>query len=566
MMKDEVILSIDGAPLTLSDVETVARSGYSVVISDDCHAAVEHSRRHVEQAIAEAQAARDQGQPIPRLYGVTTGFGQHKQYVIDPDEAAALQANILRSHAVGVGDDLDDDVVRAIGLLRLATFIRGRSGVRLELIERIRDMINAGVVPVVPSRGSLGASGDLCPLAHWALVLIGEGHARLDGIILPGTIAMARAPLSTDFALSYKEGLALTNGTAASTAVVSLAALDALNVLKHADFVAACIAEAIGAPTRAYEVMVHAARPHPGQINCADNIRRLINGSAWMNGSREVQESYSIRCVPQVHGAVADVLQYVRTTLEREINSVDDNPLFFVEDSDPDPIDGGSVSAFKDYSAGNFHGQPISLAADCLKIAIADLAVISERRSQKILDSHHNAGLPSSLSTSPGLQSGLMIAQYTAAALVSENKTLCHPASCDSIPTSANIEDHVSMSMTAALQLQQIVDHVETVLAIELLCAYQALCFRRGILPLPEHVQTPEGLQPDADRAFGPAAEILLETLKAGGVTPVATDRELSGDIKRIKNILRERTLIDAVEERLKAPLYANSWPTERSG
>ncbi len=562
-MKKEIVLSIDGPPLSLADVEAVARHGYSIAISADCHSRVEHSRRHVEQAIADAQAARDLGQPIPRLYGVTTGFGQHKQYVIDPDEAAALQANILRSHAVGVGNDLPDDVVRAIGLLRLATFIRGRSGVRLELIERIRDMINAGVVPVVPSRGSLGASGDLCPLAHWALVLIGEGQARLEGTILPGTIALARAPLSTGFSLSYKEGLALTNGTAASTALVALAALDALNVLKHADFVTACIAEALGAPTRAYEAVVHETRPHPGQIDCADNLRRLVEGSAWMNASAEVQESYSIRCVPQVHGAVADVLHYVHTTTEREINSVNDNPLFFVEDTDPEPIDRGTVSPFRDYSAGNFHGQPIALAADCLKIAVADLGVISERRSQKILDAHHNAGLPSSLSTSPGLQTGLMIAQYTAAALVSENKTLCHPASCDSIPSSANIEDHVSMSMTAALQLNQIIEHVETVLAIEILCAYQALCFRRGILPVPAHVEPPAGLRPDADRALGPAGEILLKTLKDGGVSPVTTDRELRGDIDRIRNILRDRTLIESVEKRLDGQLYSRSWPAE---
>lgn len=555
-MATSITLTAGRRPLTLADLEAVARQGYKIAIDPECRPRIDRARAHVEQALADAREAAKSGQPIPQLYGVTTGFGEHKQYLVRPEDAHQLQANILRSHAIGVGEMLPDDVVRGIGLLRLATFVQGRSGVRYELIERIRDMVNAEIVPIIPAQGSLGASGDLCPLAHWALVLIGEGDARVDGVVYPGTVALKRSRMTPSFELSYKEGLALTNGTAVSTSMAALATIDAINLIKHADIAACCSAEAVGAPTRAYEEIVHAARPHPGQIGSAANFRKLLAGSEWVNTSDEVQESYSIRCTPQVHGASADAIDFARAVIEREINSVTDNPLFFVEDDDPLPADGGRVSRYRDYSAGNFHGQPVALAVDFLGLAVAELGNIAERRVQKLLDAHHNAGLPASLSTRPGLQSGLMIAQYTAAALVSENKTLCHPASCDSIPTSANIEDHVSMSMTGARQAAQIVRHVESVMAIELLCAYQAQCFRRGILPLPDDMQPLERLRPDPDRKFGPASQAVFDVFQDAGIKPVATDRSLSGELTRIRSLLRDGIILHRIEEKTGQAVY----------
>lgn len=542
--------------MNLANLEAVARRGYIIDVSPTCRLRVERARQHVEHALEEARAAEKAGEQIPPLYGVTTGFGEHKHCLIRPEDAHQLQANILRSHAIGVGETLADEVVRTVGLLRLTTFVQGRSGVRWVLIERIRDLINAEIIPGIPAQGSLGASGDLCPLAHWALVLIGEGEAQVRGVTLPGTVALTQAQMTPEFQLSYKEGLALTNGTAVSTAVAALATIDAINLIKHADIAAACSAEAVGAPTRAYDSVVHAARPHPGQIAGAANLRALLSGSAWVNTSDEVQESYSIRCAPQVHGASADAISFARAVIETEINSVTDNPLFFVEDDDPPPADGGEVSPYKDYSAGNFHGQPVALAADFLGLAVAELGSIAERRIQKLLDAHHNAGLPASLSTRPGLQSGLMVAQYTAASLVSENKTLCHPASCDSIPTSANIEDHVSMSMTAARHAAQIITHVESVIAIELLCAYQAQCFRRGILPLPEDVQPLERLRPDPTRKFGCGSEAVFTVFQDVGIKPLESDRPLSGDVARIRSLIREGVVVRRIEEALGHTLY----------
>jgi len=542
--------------LLLADLEAVARRGNKIEISPECRPRVERAREHVEHALDEARAAEKAGEQIPSLYGVTTGFGEHKHFLVRPEDAHQLQANILRSHAIGVGERLADDIVRTIGLLRLATFVQGRSGVRWILIERICDLINANVLPGIPAQGSLGASGDLCPLAHWALVLIGEGEARCDNVIYPGTVALKRAGITPEFQLSYKEGLALTNGTAVSTAVSALATIDAINLIKHADVAAVCTAEAVGAPTRAYDRVVHAARPHPGQTASAANFRAMLAGSEWVNTSDEIQESYSIRCTPQVHGASADAIRFTRTVVEREMNSVTDNPLFFVEDNDPPPVDGGKASRYKDYSAGNFHGQPVALAADFLGLAVAELGSIAERRIQKLLDAHHNAGLPASLSTRPGLQSGLMIAQYTAAALVSENKTLCHPASCDSIPTSANIEDHVSMSMTAARHAAQIVTHIESVVAIELLCAYQAQCFRRGILPLPKGCQPLDRLRPDPNRKFGPGSEAVFAVFQEANIKPLSSDRSLSGEVAQIRSLIRDGIILRHLEEILDQPLY----------
>jgi len=556
MMSDENAIILGDVPLSLKEFAAVARNSRVVEVSPTCRERVDRAREHVEHAVAEARKAENSGKPIPPLYGVTTGFGEHKKYLVRPEDAHRLQANILRSHAIGVGERLSHEIIRGVGLLRLSTFLHGRSGVRWELIERIRDLLNTQLIPIVPEKGSLGASGDLCPLAHWALVLIGEGLAAMGGEDLPGTIALKRADLDTHFTLSYKEGLALTNGTAVSTAIAALAVLDAINLLRHADLAAAASAEVVGAPTRAYHENVHGVRPHPGQLASAENLRHLLAGSEWVNTSDEVQESYSIRCTPQVNGASAEAIAYAKRVVEREMNSVTDNPLFFVEENDPPPPDGGKVSQFLDYSAGNFHGQPIALAMDFLGLAVAELANIAERRVQKLLDKHHNAGLPASLSTQPGLQSGLMIAQYTAASLVSENKTLCHPASCDSIPTSANIEDHVSMSMTAGRHAQKIIENVEAVTAIELLCSYQAQCFRRAVLPSPEREFADHQLLPNPERSFGPASESIFAVMQDQGIEPVASDRPLAEEVQKIRQMINEGIFLGELRKKTEYQLF----------
>lgn len=452
-------IAVDGNSLTIEQVLAVARGKTRVTLSPGARKKMKRSRAWVEKAVRDRVV----------VYGVTTGFGAFQNVSIPPDELRELQRNVILSHCAGVGAPFPEDVVRAMMLLRANALAKGFSGIRVSTVQTLLDMLNARVHPIVPSQGSVGASGDLAPLSHVAAVLIGEGEAWYRGARVQGGKALKRAGI-TPVILEAKEGIALNNGTQAMTAVGVLALHDAETLADAADVAASLTLEAIKGKSLPFSPRVHAVRPHPGQSSVAANIRSLLKGSKLIDSvdgdtSDKVQDSYSIRCVPQVHGASRDSIAHVRGVLEREINSATDNPLIFSDEQ---------VA----FSAGNFHGQPVALAMDFLALAVAELGSISERRSAKLMDRHHNYGLPPFLAGRGGVESGLMIAQYTAAALVSENKVLIHPASGDSIPTSANQEDHVSMGTIAARQAADVITNVRRVLAVELLCGAQAVDIR----------------------------------------------------------------------------------------
>ena len=419
------------------------------------------SRKWVERAVDKQKV----------VYGVTTGFGAFQNVPIPQGKLLELQRNLILSHCAGVGEPFPDDVVRAMMLLRANALAKGHSGIRVRTVELLLDLLNKRVHPVVPSQGSVGASGDLAPLSHIAAVLIGHGKATFSGRTMGGSAAL-KAAGAKPVVLEAKEGLALNNGTQAMTAIGALALHDADVLAETADCVAAMTLEAVKGKSTPFAPEVHRLRPHTGQGVSAARVRRAIHGSSLVDAidgdtDGKVQDSYAIRCVPQVHGASRDALAYVRKVVDTEINSATDNPLIFVDDD-------------RALSGGNFHGQPVALAMDFLGLAVAELGNISERRTAKLMDRHHSAGLPAFLASNGGIQSGLMIAQYTAAALVSENKVLIHPASGDSIPTSANQEDHVSMGTIAARHAAMVVRNVRTILAIEMLSAVTALTYREG--------------------------------------------------------------------------------------
>lgn len=410
------------------------------------------------------------GDQAPAVYGVNTGFGALAEVRISASQVAQLQRNLVRSHAAGVGAPLPRDATRGMVFLRAAVLATGRSGARPVCCQRLVDLLNHGVHPSIPARGSVGASGDLAPLAHLALTLMGEGEAELDGTIMAASAALAQAGISP-LQLEAKEGLTLLNGTQHMTSVGGLALFDAEAAAAIADIAGAMSLEALKGTARAFDERVVGARPHPGQVEVGARLRRLLEGSAIAQSHSDcgkVQDPYSLRCMPQVHGATRDVLAFARSVLEREANSSTDNPLVFAN--------GGEM-----ISGGNFHGQPVALALDAAAIAVAELANISERRIEQLVNPQLSSGLPPFLAPDSGLNSGFMIAQVSAAALVSENKVLAHPASVDSIPSSAGREDHVSMGAAAALKFATIVDHVRTVLAIELLCAAQGIDLRRPL-------------------------------------------------------------------------------------
>jgi histidine ammonia-lyase len=424
-------------------------------------AGIERSQAAVEQLVNDGRIA----------YGITTGFGRFKDKLISAGQVRQLQLNLVRSHAVGVGPLLDEQVVRAMMLVRANTLAKGYSGVHPQVIQLLLDMLNKGVHPCIPAQGSLGASGDLAPLAHMALVLIGEGEANVGGELLDGRSALARVGLSPVL-LESKDGLALLNGTGQMVGMGALLVRRAINLALTADIAACLSLEALHGTGRAFDARVHALRPHPRQIKCADFLRRLIDGSQLLRSkeSTNVQDPYTLRCVPQVHGAVRDTIAYARWVLNIELNSVNDNPIIFVDE------ESGDIDVV---SAGNFHGEPIALAMDHVKLAVTDLGNMSERRVARLVDADSNGGvLPMFLTTEGGLESGLMMAQYTAAALASENKVLAHPASADSVPSSANVEDHVSMGATAVRHTKQVLEHVETIVGIELFAAAQGVDFR----------------------------------------------------------------------------------------
>lgn len=458
---------IDGENLTFEKVLQVAygEPGRPCVrLADSAAQKTEKTAAAVDMLIERGEVA----------YGITTGFGAFKDKIISPEEVEQLQRNIVLSHAVGVGPDFDEPTVRAIMLIRANTLARGFSGVRRETIELILELLNRGIHPVIPSKGSLGASGDLAPLAHFACVLIGEGYATFHGEVMPGGDALRAAGLEP-LRLKAKEGLALTNGTTVMTAVGLLETHRAIRLADLADVAGAMTLEALNGTTAAFDERIHRLRPHPRQIECAANLRRILDGSEFVRGfdPNNVQDAYTLRCMPQVHGACRDAIAYAEWLLNLELNAVTDNPLIFVSET-------GQDTEIEVISGGNFHGEPLAIGFDYLAIALSELGNISERRIMRLTDEASNSHiLPAFLTERGGLNSGFMIAQYTAAALCTENKVLAHPASVDTIPSSANVEDHVSMGTTAALKLRSIADNLSDILAIELLCAAQAIDLRR---------------------------------------------------------------------------------------
>ena len=456
-------LLLSGQNLLLEEVHAVARGQQKVSISPSSLAGVEAARQVVLN-ILEKEVA---------VYGVNTGFGKLSDVRIPGDRLGDLQVNLVRSHASGLGNPLSDAEVRAMLLLRANVLAKGLSGVRRETVEMLISLLNAGIHPVVPEKGSVGASGDLAPLAHLALVLIGEGEAIYRGERISGGEALRRAGL-TPLRLEAKEGLALLNGTQGMTAVASLALYDAQRLVRLADVAGAMSLEALRGTPVAFDSRIQEARPHRGQAAAARHLAALLERSEIRESHRtndpRIQDAYSLRCMPQVHGAVRDVLDHVTAIVETETGSATDNPLVFAES--------GEV-----LSGGNFHGAPLSYAFDYAAIALTDLASISERRIDRLINPDINEGLPPFLSSEAGLSSGYMIAHVAAAALLSECKVLAHPASVDSVPTSGGKEDHVSMGMNAALKLRQVVQNAEQIVAIELLCAAQGLDYRKPLRP-----------------------------------------------------------------------------------
>lgn len=444
---------LDGHSLTVEDLISVTRRGDSVSLSGDAMKKVKRSRDVVDRLVAE-------GRP---MYGINTGFGKFSDVAIPENEINLLQINLILADAAGVGDPLPKDVVRGMLVMRANSLLNGYSGVRPVIIETIIEMLNKGVHPVIPEKGSVGSSGDLCPLAHMVLPMIGLGEAEYNGIVFEGKDAMERAGIPT-IELKAKEGLALINGTQCMTSVAAHALTDARMLLKAADIIGALTAESLRAIINAYDPRIHDMRRHSGQKDSASNLRRLLEGSEYTTdqGEARMQDSYSLRCIPQIHGASRLAVDYVSSVIENEINAVTDNPVVFVET--------GEV-----FSGGNFHGEPIAIAADTLGIALSELGNISERRIAKLIDPALSHGLPAFLVKNGGINCGYMIPQYVAAALVSENKVLAHPSSVDSIPTSAGQEDHVSMGTIGARKSATIASHVRTVLGIELMSATQAI-------------------------------------------------------------------------------------------
>lgn len=459
---NEIVL--DGENLTFEQVVAVAfgePNAPRVVLSDEAKAKVNRASAAVEKLLERGEIA----------YGITTGFGALKDKIIPPEDVETLQKNIVLSHAVGVGKPFDIPTVRAIMLIRANTLARGFSGIRLETLELVLEFLNRGIHPIIPEKGSLGASGDLAPLAHFACVLIGEGEAEFNGEILSGAEVLTKNGLQP-VRLAAKEGLALTNGTTVMTAVGLLETWKAKYLADVADISGCLSLEGLNGTTLAFDERIHALRPHPRQIVCAKNLREILQGSQFTRefDPTNVQDAYTLRCIPQVHGACRDAIAYAEWLVNLELNSVTDNPLIFIDENENIEV----------ISGGNFHGEPLALAFDYLSIALSELGNISERRIMRLTDEASNAHvLPAFLTENSGINSGFMIVQYTAAALATENKVLAHPASVDTIPSSANVEDHVSMGATAVLKLRQIGENLETILALELLCAAQAVDLRK---------------------------------------------------------------------------------------
>ena len=505
MMNDPV--QLNGRNFTLGQLVEIARNGRTAAVSVNSEARIKKARALVEDWVKKGT----------RIYGVTTGFGALSDVPISFEDTKTLQRNILLSHAAGMGNCMDDDVVRAMMALRINDFCRGNSGLRLETIQTLVHVLNAGIIPVVPEKGSVGASGDLVPMAHLALVLIGEGEAFVDGVRMPGARALAAKNIEP-LELDAGEGLALINGTQFMLALGCLALHDALNLCKHADIAASMSLETLMGTRTAFDPRIHNARPHLGQMKAASDMMKITRNSEIISSHRDcsrVQDAYTLRCSPQVHGASWDAFGYVERVIRVEMNASTENPLIFPESEEF-------------LSGGNFHGQPVALACDFLGIAIAELANISERRVERLVNPQLS-GLPAFLVKDTGLNSGFMIAQYVAAALVSENKVIAHPASVDSIPTSANMEDHVSMGAIAARKCRDIVENSEQVIAIELLCGAQAIDMFTNL-------------------KAGKGTMAAYETVRSK-VPCMTKDRFLSADIAAVRKLLHSGRIVRAVED-----------------
>ena len=504
---------IDGKSLTVEEVIRVCRGMEEVTIAPEAQEAVNKARAYIEKKLEENAV----------IYGLTTGFGKFANVVISPEETAALQKNLIMSHTCTAGEPYEQKYVRAAMLLRCNALVRGYSGIRLSTVQTMVDMLNAGIHPVVPCKGSLGASGDLAPLSHIALGLIGLGDVEYKGEIMPAADAMAKEGI-TPVQLAAKEGLALNNGTQMMTAVGVNVLYDAMKLAKVADIAGAMTAEALHGITKAYDEKVHLLRGHQGQIDVAANMRALLEGSknAFRVQPTKVQDPYTLRCIPQIHGASRDAFRYVFDMVSREINAVTDNPIVFPDDDDV-------------ISGGNFHGQPMALTFDFLKIAISELANVSERRIERLTNPALAEGLPGFLTKHGGVCSGYMIAQYAAASMVSENKVYDHPASVDSIPSSGNQEDHVSMGTTAARTAAMVLDNAQKVIGIELSAAAQGIWLRQEI-----------GESEIDNLAAGTRAAYDYIRTKAD---PIDEDVIMYNELKKFDEMIKDESLLDAVEK-----------------
>ena len=496
----EAPLLLQGPGLTLEQVVAVARHGLPVALHPSVLPKIAASRQAVEDMLSEGRT----------VYGITTGFGLFSDIIISPEETAELQRNLIISHACGVGNPLPTEVVRAMLLLRANSLCQGHSGVRLSTIEALLTLLNLGITPIVPEKGSLGSSGDLCPLSHMVLPLLGLGEADFQGERLTGAQALHRAGMEP-LQLAAKEGLALNNGTQCMTAIGALAVYDAQHLLELAELAAALTLEALEGRSDAFDPQIHSLRNQEGQQTSARLIRKHTSDSSYLSSPPHprVQDAYALRCIPQVHGASRDALGYVQSIVQRELGAVTDNPLIFAAD----PHNATALSG------GNFHGQPIALAMDFLAIAVAELANISERRLERLVNPALSNGLPAFLAPQSGLHSGFMIVQYSAAALVSENKILAHPASVDSIPSSGNQEDHVSMGTIAARKGAAVLENAYQVLAMELLAAAQAIDLR------------PPG-------QLGAGSQIAYDLVRAAAPA-MMSDRVIAPDIAAVANAMR---------------------------
>lgn len=504
-MKRKMFL-IDGNSLTVENSIEIVRNNCEIKLSKTSINKINASRKLVEKWIEKNEV----------VYGINTGFGEFKDVIISPKDTEKLQRNLILSHSSGIGKYIPDIIVRLMLLFRINSLAKGYSGVRLELVNFLIKVFNKNIIPLVPSQGSVGSSGDLAPLSHMALAFIGEGYSKLNGKIYASKSALEKCGLKP-IKLCSKEGLALTNGTQMMSAYLCKSVYDSIYLSKVADVSASASVEASRGTSKAFSDILQKVRPHKGQIKAAKNLRKLLSGSEIMKSHREcdkVQDAYSIRCIPQVHGAVKDTIDYCKQVLEVEINSATDNPLIFSETGEH--IEGG-----------NFHGEPLALISDFLGIAVSELGSISERRVARLVDGSLS-GLPRFLTNNGGINSGLMIAQYTAASIVSENKVLSHPASVDSIPTSANQEDHNSMGSISARKCLSIVNNVKKIIAIEFLCALQGISLLRPL---------------KAGKGVEQAYDIIREH-----ISELKDDRIVSEDIKKMMAIVYDEQFLNIIE------------------